>query len=52
MAPMSLLSTLPALEIVLERRVLRRADESGRDERVEHPTDEEIRTYRPAMADR
>ena len=49
---MSRLSTSSASEIVVERRVLRRADESGRDERVEPLTDDEIRAYRPAMADR
>ena len=49
---MSQLSTLTALEFVAERLVLRRADESNRDELVELLTDDEIRADWPAMGDR
>jgi RimJ/RimL family protein N-acetyltransferase len=52
MARMSQLSTLSVLEIVAERLVLRRADESDRAELVELLTDDEIRAYWPAMRDR
>jgi hypothetical protein len=52
MARMSQLSTLPGLEFVAERLVLRRADESDRHELVELLTDDEIRANWPAIGDR